>query len=56
MGAKHIAKVGVGKAKDAVQFVYKHRKKIIEAAEMVAAVVATASTILGKPTPRRRKR
>lgn len=52
-----VAKSGAEKAKEAAKFVYKHRKKIKEAAELILAVVATASTIVGKPsTPRRRKK
>lgn len=53
-----VAKSGAEKAKEAAKFVYKHRKKIKEAAELILAVVATASTIVGKPNPpqRRKKR
>jgi hypothetical protein len=53
---KKIATSGAQKAKEGAQFVYKHRKKIMEALELLAAVVGTASQILGKPgKPRRRK-
>ena len=51
-----MAKSGAEKAKEAARFVYKHRKKIKEAAELILAVVATASTIVGKPTPARRRK
>jgi hypothetical protein len=52
-----IAKTSAGKAKEAAQFLYKHRKKIMEALELLTAVIGTASIALGKPgKPRRRKR
>jgi hypothetical protein len=51
-----MAKSGAEKAKEAARFVYKHRKKIKEAAELILAVVATASTIVGKPSPARRRK
>ena len=54
---KQAAAVGLGKFKDAAAFVYKHRGKLKEAAELVAAVLGTASQILGKPgKSRHRKR
>ena len=46
---KSAARTGIGKFKAAAEFVYKHRDKIKEAAELVAAVLGTASQILGKP-------
>ena len=46
---KSAALTGLGKFKTAAEFVYKHRDKIKEAAELVAAVLGTASQILGKP-------
>jgi hypothetical protein len=51
-GAKAFKKAAVtslGKFKTAAEFVYKHRDKIKEAAELVAAVLGTASQILVKP-------
>jgi hypothetical protein len=52
-----VAKSGAEKAKEAGKFVYKHRKKIQEAVKPILAVVATASTILGKPNvPARRRK
>jgi hypothetical protein len=53
---RQAAATGITKFKEAAEFVYKHRDKIKEAAELIAAVVGTASQILGKPgKPRRRK-
>ena len=46
---KRVALTGIGKFRTAAEFVYKHRGKIKEAAELVAAVLGTASQILGKP-------
>jgi len=46
---KSAAVTSIGKFKTAAEFVYKHRGKIKEAAELVAAVLGTASQILGKP-------
>jgi len=46
---KSAALTGIGKFKTAAEFVYRHRDKIKEAAELVAAVLGTASQILGKP-------
>jgi hypothetical protein len=52
-----IAKTSAEKGKEAAQFFYKHRKKIMEALELLTAVIGTASLALGKPgKPRRRKR
>ena len=56
MNVGRVAKSGAEKAKEAAKFVYKHRKKIKEAAELILAVVATASTIVGKPNTRRRRK
>ena len=56
MNVGRVAKSGAEKAKEAAKFVYKHRKKIKEAAELILAVVATASTIVGKPNPPRRRK
>jgi hypothetical protein len=56
MNVGWVAKSGAEKAKEAAKFVYKHRKKIKEAAELILAVVATASTIVGKPNPPRRRK
>ena len=56
MNVGRVAKSGAEKPKEAAKFVYKHRKKIKEAAELILAVVATASTIVGKPNPRRRRK
>ena len=56
MNVGRVAKRGAEKAKEAAKFVYKHRQKIKEAAELILAVVATASTIVGKPKPARRKK
>jgi len=46
---KRVALTGIGKFRTAAEFVYKHRDKLKEAAELVAAVLGTASQILGKP-------
>ena len=46
---KSAALTGIGKFKTAAEFVYKHRDKIKGAAQLVAAVLGTASQILGKP-------
>ena len=56
--AKTAANVSAEKTKEAVQFVYKHRKKIMDALELLAAVVGTASAVVGKPdkSKRRKKR
>ena len=56
--ARNAATVSAEKTKEAVQFVYKHRKKILDALELIAAVVGTASTVVGKPSKssRRKKR
>lgn len=48
--ARFVAASGTEKAKEAAQFVYKHRKKIMEAVELLAAVLGTASQVLGKPS------
>jgi hypothetical protein len=54
---KKITTKGTEKAKEAAQFIYKHRKKIMEAVELLAAIAGTASQIFGKPgKSRRRKR
>jgi len=45
---KKAAATGISKFKDAAAFVYKHRNRIKEAAELVAAVLGTASQIIGK--------
>jgi hypothetical protein len=53
---KEMASVGGNKAKEAGKFIYDNREKIKEAAKLVAAVVAVASEIFGKPRrPRKRK-
>jgi hypothetical protein len=52
---KRAAATGVEKFKIAAEFVYKHRDKIKEAAQLVAAVLGTASQILGKPGKSRAK-
>jgi hypothetical protein len=53
---KEIASLGGKKAKEAGKFIYDNREKIGEAVKLVAAVVAVASEIFGKPgKPRRRK-
>jgi hypothetical protein len=56
--AQFVATTSAGKAKDAAQFVYKHRQKIMDAVELLTAVLGTASLVLGKPekSKRRRKR
>jgi hypothetical protein len=46
---KKAAATSLGKFKTAAEFVYKHRDKLKDAAELVAAVLGTASQILGKP-------
>ncbi len=56
---KKAAATGIGKFKEAAEFIYAHRDEIKEAAKLVAAVLGTASQILGKPgrkkTPKRGK-
>lgn len=52
--AKSAAKMSAAKTKDAIHFAYKHRKKILDALELIAAVVGTASTVVGKPAKSRR--
>src|SRR3954452_24736514 len=47
--------LSAAKTKDAVQFVYQHRKKILDALELIAAVVGTASAAIGKPDKRKKK-
>jgi hypothetical protein len=51
---------GIGKFKEAAEFIYAHRDEIKEAAKLVAAVLGTASQILGKPgrksSPKRARR
>jgi hypothetical protein len=49
------AMLSAAKTKDAVQFVYQHRQKILDALELIAAVVGTASAAIGKPDKRRKK-
>ena len=51
-----MATSGAGKAKEAAEFVYKHRKKIMDAVELLTAVLGTASQVLGKPEKSRRSR
>jgi hypothetical protein len=46
---KKVALGGIRKFKTAAEFVYKHRDKIKGAAELVAAVLGTASQVLVKP-------
>lgn len=48
-GFKRAALGGIRKFKTAAEFVYKHRDKIKGAAELVAAVLGTASQVLVKP-------
>jgi hypothetical protein len=46
---KKAAATGIGKFKEAAEFIYAHRDELKEAAKLVAAVLGTASQILGKP-------
>ena len=46
---KKAAVTGIGRFKEAAEFIYAHRDEIKEAAKLVAAVLGTASQILGKP-------
>jgi hypothetical protein len=53
---KDLTTTGMAKTKKAAKFIYDNRDKIQEAVKLVAAVVAVASEVLGKPgKPRRRK-
>ncbi len=56
---KKAATTGIAKFKQAAEFVYAHRDELKEAAKLVAAVLVTASQILGKPerkAPRKRSK
>ncbi len=56
---KKAAAVGIGKFKEAAEFVYAHRDELKEAAKLVAAVLGTASQILvrpGRKAPRKRSK
>jgi len=44
-----VAKLSGEKAKEAVRFLYKHRKKFQEALKLVGAVLGTASIIIVRP-------
>ena len=45
---RKLAKKSARKAKEAGQFLYDHRKQILEAVELLGSVVAIVSAIMGK--------
>ncbi len=45
---RKLAKKSARKAKEAGQFLYEHRKQILEAVELLGSVVAIVSAVLGK--------
>ena len=51
---RKLAKKSARKAKEAGQFLYEHRKQILEAVELLGSVIAIVSTIMGKSGFRRR--
>ena len=53
---KRAAVTSVEKFKEAAEFVYRHRDKIKGAATLVAAVLGTASQVLGKPSKSTRRK
>ena len=53
---KKLAKTSARKAKEAGQFLYEHRKQILEAVELLGSVIAIVSTILGKSGMRKKSK
>jgi hypothetical protein len=53
---RKLAKKSARKAKEAGQFLYDHRKQILEAVELLGSVIAIVSTIMGKSGFRRKKK
>jgi hypothetical protein len=53
---RKLAKKSARKAKEAGQFLYEHRKQILEAVELLGSVIAIVSTIMGKSGFRRKKK
>ena len=51
---RKLAKKSARKAKEAGQFLYDHRKQILEGVELLGSVIAIVSTIMGKSGFRRR--
>ena len=54
---KKLATAGSRKAKDAAKVIYDHRKQILEALEMMAAVAGIIATVLAKTSrsPKKKK-
>ena len=53
---KKLATTGTRKAKDAARVIYDHRKQILEALEMMAAVAGIIATVLSKTSRPRKKK
>jgi len=53
---RKLAKKSARKAKEAGQFLYDHRKQILEAVELLGSVIAIVSTIMGKSGFRRKSK